>query len=38
MYNKNESSDDSNESNVALINLPPQQIVRFVADACNGHK
>ena len=38
VYNKNESNDDSSESKVALINLPPQQIVTFVADACNGPK
>ena len=32
VYNKNENSDDSSESNVVLINLPPQQIVTFVVD------
>ena len=32
VYNKKENSDDSSESNVVLINLPPQQIVTFVVD------
>ena len=38
LYNKNESSNDSGESNVALTNLPPQPIVTFVAEAFKGHK